>query len=112
MLVPHQIQGGSPIYSADLDTNGESYWLGTTYPLRVFHALIAEEIRVAAILPPAPPGSPPPAPFTEIRLNPSPGPFMALGHIWSALLLGYIGGRFAQFVYRRRTSEQPPEARK
>lgn len=32
--------------------------------------------------------------------------FMSVGHCWWALLLGYAGGRFAQFLYLRRTREQ------
>jgi hypothetical protein len=36
--------------------------------------------------------------------------FMRTGHYWWALLLGYIGGRFAQYIYERRTRKQPAPA--
>jgi hypothetical protein len=42
---------------------------------------------------------------------PPSGNFMPVGHIWWALLLGYIGARFARFVYVRRTV-QPAAANK
>jgi hypothetical protein len=32
--------------------------------------------------------------------------FMHVGHYWWALLFGYLGGSFAQFVYERRKREQ------
>lgn len=35
--------------------------------------------------------------------------FMAIGQLWWALIFGYIGGHFAQFIYRRRTTEQAKE---
>jgi hypothetical protein len=37
---------------------------------------------------------------------PSSETFMSTGHYWWALLLGYLGGHFARFVYLRRTKEQ------
>jgi len=30
--------------------------------------------------------------------------FLPIGHAWWALLFGYLGGRFAQFIYARRTT--------
>ena len=33
--------------------------------------------------------------------------FMFTGHFWWALLLGYVGGRYAQFVYTRCIRQQP-----
>jgi hypothetical protein len=35
--------------------------------------------------------------------------FNAIGHWWFLLLFGYAGGRFARFVYMRRSKESPPE---
>ena len=32
--------------------------------------------------------------------------FMPIGHLWWGLLFGYIGGRFARFVYTRRVQER------
>jgi hypothetical protein len=32
--------------------------------------------------------------------------FMQIGHCWWGLLLGYLGGKFAVFVYNRRLQEQ------
>lgn len=32
--------------------------------------------------------------------------FMPIGHCWWAVLLGYVGGRFARFVYVRRTKDE------
>jgi hypothetical protein len=37
---------------------------------------------------------------------------MRIGHCWWALLLGYVGGRFAAFLYTRRIREQQPLATK
>ena len=36
--------------------------------------------------------------------------FMSVGHCWWALLLGYAGGRFAAYVYARRTRDSDPLA--
>ena len=36
--------------------------------------------------------------------------FMTIGHTWWALLWGYLGGRFARFVYVRRICGQKPLA--
>ena len=33
-------------------------------------------------------------------------PFARTGHLWFALIFGYLGGCFARFVYLRRTKEQ------
>jgi hypothetical protein len=41
---------------------------------------------------------------------PSTDAFLRIGHCWWSLLLGYAGGRFARFVYLRRTREQNPLA--
>ena len=35
--------------------------------------------------------------------------YMATGHLWWALLFGYIGGHFARFIYKRRAAEQPSQ---
>ncbi|MEX2316891.1 MAG: hypothetical protein WD669_07055 [Pirellulales bacterium] len=73
----------------------------------MFHTFIAEEVRVEVPGPPSPPGvAMGPATYTEIRFNPPPGPFMALGHLWWALLFGYVGGRLARFVYLWRTKAE------
>src|SRR3954471_2930755 len=37
---------------------------------------------------------------------PPRGAFMPIGHCWSALLLGCIGGHFARYVYLKRMREQ------
>jgi hypothetical protein len=42
--------------------------------------------------------------------TPDPATLMTIAHCWWALLLGYIGGRFARVVYLRR-SEMPREPR-
>jgi hypothetical protein len=34
--------------------------------------------------------------------------FLPIGHFWFALLLGYLGGHFARFVYLRRLKDQAP----
>jgi hypothetical protein len=44
----------------------------------------------------------------QVRLNeasPNHEYFMSIGHVWWALLLAYLGGHFARFVYLRRTEE-------
>jgi hypothetical protein len=46
----------------------------------------------------------------QSRQEPSERTFMAVGHAWWALLLGYLGGRFARFVYVRRTRDGTPLA--
>jgi len=40
----------------------------------------------------------------QITMPPS-SQFKIIGHSWWSLLLGYVGGRFAQFLYVRRTGE-------
>jgi hypothetical protein len=40
----------------------------------------------------------------QVTMPPS-AQFKIIGHSWWALLLGYVGGRFARFVYVRRTGE-------
>jgi hypothetical protein len=42
--------------------------------------------------------------------SPSTEDFMQIAHSWWALLLGYLGGQFARFVYVRRTSDPLPPA--
>jgi hypothetical protein len=37
--------------------------------------------------------------------------FAQIGHLWFALLFGYLGGQFARFVYLRRMKEQPAQTR-
>ena len=37
---------------------------------------------------------------------PSERTFMAVGHAWWALFIGYLGGRFARFVYARRSTQE------
>jgi hypothetical protein len=41
------------------------------------------------------------------QVRPHQEHFMAIGQFWWALLFGYIGGHFAQFIYKRRAAEQP-----
>jgi hypothetical protein len=41
----------------------------------------------------------------SIREIPPREQFMPIGHMWWGLLFGYIGGRFGQFVYARRTTK-------
>ncbi len=41
------------------------------------------------------------------QMRPHSESFMAIGQFWWAALFGYIGGHFAQFVYKRRTADQP-----
>jgi len=43
--------------------------------------------------------------FVRYGESPPLRPFMLLGHMLWALLLGYVGGKFAQFVYARRMRE-------
>jgi hypothetical protein len=51
------------------------------------------------------------APSTaSLRVFPSQQHFALIGHLWWALLFGYIGGRFARYVYARRIKDQPPLA--
>ena len=45
-------------------------------------------------------------PTVSYRENPQRDVFMPIGHCWWALLLGYAGGLFAEYVYARRASEQ------
>jgi hypothetical protein len=51
------------------------------------------------------PANPPPGPqaFSRTRRTPDPQTLMAIAHCWWALLLGYLGGRFARVVYLRRS---------
>jgi hypothetical protein len=41
------------------------------------------------------------------QIRPIQEHFMTIGHFWWALLFGYVGGHFAQFIYKRRAAEQP-----
>jgi hypothetical protein len=36
--------------------------------------------------------------------------FISIGHSWFLLLFGYLGGRFARFIYLRRSKESTPPA--
>jgi hypothetical protein len=47
--------------------------------------------------------------YVRTTSTPEPANLMPIAHCWWALLLGYIGGRFARVVYLRR-SELPREA--
>jgi hypothetical protein len=86
ILYSQRTQSGDGGRNDDLDIaiDRDAYQLGTTYLLRLIHPLIADRIRI-------------PIP-REVR-------FMEIGHLWWALLFGYLGGRFSQFVYLRRTKE-------
>lgn len=44
-------------------------------------------------------------PSASLDERPPRNQFTSIGHLWWGLLLGYIGGRFAGFVYARRTRE-------
>jgi hypothetical protein len=61
--------------------------------------------RTGQILPNYDPANPPPGigAFPQTRRKPDPPILMAVAHCWWALLLGYIGGRFARVVYLRRS---------
>jgi hypothetical protein len=61
--------------------------------------------RNGQVLPNYDPTNPPPGiqTFTQTRRAPDPATLMAVAHCWWALLLGYIGGRFARVVYLRRS---------
>jgi hypothetical protein len=61
--------------------------------------------RNGQVLPNYDPTNPPPGiqTFTRTRRTPDPATLMAIAHCWWALLLGYIGGRFARVVYLRRS---------
>jgi hypothetical protein len=45
-------------------------------------------------------------PNMSSRTLPSGNDFVITGHCWVGLLFGYLGGKFAQFVYLRRRREQ------
>jgi len=45
--------------------------------------------------------------YLSMGRQPNRDYFMLIGHFLWALLLGYVGGKFAQFVYARRTSTLP-----
>jgi hypothetical protein len=58
------------------------------------------------LLPNYDPKNPPPGiqAFRQTRSTPDPPTLMAIAHCWWALLLGYLGGRFARVVYLRRSA--------
>jgi hypothetical protein len=68
------------------------------------------DARTLKELPNYDPANPPPGiqAFSQTRRTPDPPTLMAIAHCWWALLLGYIGGRFARVVYLRR-SDLPDE---
>jgi hypothetical protein len=43
----------------------------------------------------------------QLRTRPNQYPFMRIGHIWWALLFGYVGGRVAQLIDSRRREQVP-----
>jgi hypothetical protein len=47
----------------------------------------------------------------ELQYYPPVDEFVRIGHYWWALLLGYLGGCFAQFVYLRQTKELAAQAK-
>jgi hypothetical protein len=47
--------------------------------------------------------------YARTKRTPDPTTLMAIAHCWWAILLGYIGGRFARVVYLRRSDlPRPP----
>lgn len=49
-------------------------------------------------------------PSVSFRERPPREHFMPIGHLWWAMLFGYVGGRFARFLYLRRTKRNGPAA--
>lgn len=62
------------------------------------------DARTGQTLPNYDPAKPPPGTraFRRTSRTPDPPTLMAISHCWWALLLGYIGGRFARVLYLRR----------
>jgi uncharacterized iron-regulated membrane protein len=48
----------------------------------------------------------PPQPGSFTKRFPELHYFLPIGHAWFALLFGYLGGHFAQFVYSRRAKDR------
>jgi hypothetical protein len=65
--------------------------------------------RNGQVLPNYDPANPPPGirAISRTRRTPDPSTLMAIAHCWWALILGYIGGRFARVVYLRRIEALP-----
>jgi hypothetical protein len=53
-----------------------------------------------------------PGPAAMSQILPSQEMFAPIGHLWWALLLGYAGGRYGQFIYKRRVRELQAESRR
>ncbi|HEX2475889.1 MAG TPA: hypothetical protein VHK01_14150 [Lacipirellulaceae bacterium] len=69
------------------------------------------DARTGQILPNYDPANPPAGiqAFRQTRRTPDPSTLMAIAHCWWAMLLGYIGGRFARVIYLRRSDlPRPP----
>jgi hypothetical protein len=47
----------------------------------------------------------PATPMAFYRESPTQEDFAPIGHLWWAILLGYLGGRFGQVVYARRANQ-------
>ena len=95
--------------------------LPTTILLRQLHTAIEKEVwqdvntgqelpnfDVAKELAAVAAGAPPTAASSRV---PELGVFARTGHYWWAMLLAYLGGHFARFVYLRRMKEQSAAAK-
>jgi hypothetical protein len=114
---------GTSGFGGDLNSKNVEFdqWAGrlpTTRLLRYVHAAVQTSGYFDNVtgkeLPNYDPANPPNrfrgvggfAPGVSYRESPPRGKFMPIGHMWWALLLGYLGGVFAMFVYRRRLRDE------
>jgi hypothetical protein len=96
--------------SGNLEFNPETGKLPTTRLLRPVFAAVAESRwidfrtgREVLNYDPQNPG--PDMQFVSLDERPERAAFMRIGHCWWAIVLGYLGGWFARFVYLRRVGE-------
>lgn len=92
---------------ANLEFNPDTGRFPTTRLLRPVFAAIAQsrwiDFRTGQEVLDYDPQNPgPDTQFVSLDERPERAAFMRIGHAWWALLLGYLGGWFARFVYLRR----------
>lgn len=90
---------GGNMHSKNIEFDPWEGRLPTTRLLRYVHIAVNENRQV-------PMSQPFGGATTRLVEIPPREVFMPIGHCWWALLLAYVGGRFAATVYMRRTREQ------
>lgn len=90
---------GGNMHSKNIEFDPWEGRLPMTRLLRYIHIAVNENVQIQQTQPFV-------GPVTSIMERPPREIFMPIGHCWWALLLAYVGGRFAASIYGRRIREQ------